>query len=353
MLAPHFQEYSFLLARALAAHGPVLLGLDADRLAGDYQGRVRPDAPGLRVVDRRFESLFEIARVAWDLVRFRPSVVHVQEPVGLRKSIICAVAMALARPFCRVALTVHDPEPHQGRDAAVVQRRKLLQGTIRKLAHIVYVHGAFCRSQYLQASGSTHQQVAITRHGEILRAERPQARDGGPFRILSFGRMEAYKGVDTLCRALELLADEGASPEVHIAGRGPELDRLAERFARLPGVQVDNRFVASVDLVAAICEADCVVLPYLEATQSGVLAAALANGRFVIASDVGGIPDVVTDGVDGLLVPPGDVPALAGAIRRVADDPELCRQLASGARGTARERLGWDRIAPEMLADYR
>jgi glycosyltransferase involved in cell wall biosynthesis len=86
------------------------------------------------------------------------------------------------------------------------------------------------------------------------------------------------------------------------------------------------------------------VLPYLNATQSGVLAAALGNGRFAIVSDVGGLRDIVAQNRNGLLVPPGDSDALAEAIRRVASDVDLRRRLSLGARQLAEQELDWSRI---------
>jgi glycosyltransferase involved in cell wall biosynthesis len=164
--------------------------------------------------------------------------------------------------------------------------------------------------------------------------------------------MEAYKGVSILCDALAILDQQGHPPCIKIAGRGPELDRMTDRLNEIPNVHVNNKFVPTAALIEDIRDADCVVLPYLEASQSGVVAAALSNGRFVIASRVGGIPDVVEDMVNGLLVPPGDPDALAEAIRRVSVDPELRNRLCEGARNTASSRLNWGHIATTMLQKY-
>ena len=95
-----------------------------------------------------------------------------------------------------------------------------------------------------------------------------------------------------------------------------------------------------------------VALPYKDATQSGVLASAYGNARPVVASATGGIPDVVTDGVNGLLVPPGDATALADALERVLTSKPLAATLTEGARQTAAGPLNWDRIAEQLLGSY-
>jgi glycosyltransferase involved in cell wall biosynthesis len=95
-----------------------------------------------------------------------------------------------------------------------------------------------------------------------------------------------------------------------------------------------------------------VVLPYLEATQSGVLAAAVANGRPVVASDVGGIPDVVVDGRTGVLTPPGDAGALADALGRLLGEPATLARMGAAAAGLADADLNWDDIAAETAQMY-
>ncbi len=99
---------------------------------------------------------------------------------------------------------------------------------------------------------------------------------------------------------------------------------------------------------------DGLVLPYLSATQSGVLSAAFANGRFVVASRVGGIVDVVQDGVNRLLVELNDAGSLARALSRLSGRTlDLRERLRAGALETARARLDWSKIAAKMIAEYQ
>src|SRR3989449_7765681 len=83
-----------------------------------------------------------------------------------------------------------------------------------------------------------------------------------------------------------------------------------------------------------------------------VLLEAMNHATPVIASRVGGIPDIVEDGVSGLLVPPGDVAALAAAVRRVRDDPDLARRLGEGGRRPLREQFNWAGIVRRWLDLY-
>jgi glycosyltransferase involved in cell wall biosynthesis len=83
-----------------------------------------------------------------------------------------------------------------------------------------------------------------------------------------------------------------------------------------------------------------------------VLLEAMNHGTPVIASRVGGIPDIVEDGVSGLLVPPGDADALAAALRRLRDDPALARRLGEAGRRRLREQFSWPAIVQRWLDLY-
>ncbi len=350
MVAPHFEEYALRLSVALAAHADVLLVLDRSLLDAEFAGRHMPGAPRLTIRDNRFRSPAELARLTADLLRFRPQVLHWQEPSGFIKAGMAAATVTLAKPFARTAITIHDPVPHAGRDSRVAARLAPLRRYARARADRLFLHGPACAEQYRRdyLGGRNDPRVRLTEHGVLLAAEPPVARPE-TFHAVMVGRMEAYKGLAVLADALALL-DRPQS--VEIAGGGPELERLSARLGALPRVKVTNGYLPATGMIARIAAAEAVLLPYTEASQSGVLAAAFANGRFVIASAVGGIADVVEDGVNGLLVPPGDPVALAAAITRAASDPALRDRLCAGARRTAAERLDWPAIVERLLRDY-
>jgi 2-deoxystreptamine N-acetyl-D-glucosaminyltransferase/2-deoxystreptamine glucosyltransferase len=111
-------------------------------------------------------------------------------------------------------------------------------------------------------------------------------------------------------------------------------------------------FVEHSAVPAVLASLDVLVLPSAYEEMGSVLVEAMASGLPVVASAVGGIPEVVRDGETGLLVPPGDVAALAGVLDRLAADPELRARLAAGARARARD-YAWPRLAGEVAAVYR
>ena len=351
VFAPHYAEYATRLALALADHGAVLLVLDAHNEAAECGGTLRAGARA-RLVVRTFRSIGRLPRlrsllsIAATILRFRPSLLIVQEEEGA----LTAWVLRLVGWTCPVLLTVHDPAPHSGADRAYAERSRRHQRATRARANAFHVHGRFCRDQLVQALGAATRPILETMHGIILTPAPDERLMPEPGRILMFGRMEAYKGLGVLLDAADELSRNRLPHRLVVAGRGPELTRLADRIAGMPDVEVIDRYLGQRDVVAEMQRADVVVTPYVDATQSGVIAAAYGNGRPVVASRIGGLADAVADGVSGVLVPAGDAAALAAALHQVVTDRALHERLREGARDAADHAFSWARIAGAMMA---
>jgi glycosyltransferase involved in cell wall biosynthesis len=117
-------------------------------------------------------------------------------------------------------------------------------------------------------------------------------------------------------------------------------------------VRFVDRYVSDAELPAFFRRADLLVLPHLNVDMSGVLFAGLAFGKAMVLSDVGGFHELVEDHGAGVLVPPGDTGALAGAISRLLADPAERRRLEELAAEAAAGPFSWDRIAAETASLY-
>lgn len=149
----------------------------------------------------------------------------------------------------------------------------------------------------------------------------------GRLDLLFFGFIRPYKGLDLLMDAVELAADDGI--RLTVVGESWEDTRELEERARSLGVETVLRYVSDDEAADYFSRADLVVLPYRSATGSGVVSAAYHYQTPVLATRVGGIPDVV-DETTGVLVEPDDPTALAAALTRLTRDD--CRALAVGVR---------------------
>lgn len=344
LVAPHFAEYSERLAAALARHCPTGLLINAANRADEVG---RPIASNAQItampMNRRPDQARALLRAL--VMARRADVVIVQE--GVRQFLKPLVW--ILRKFTRVALIVHDPNPHSGRDSALHSAHSAYRRWLREQADVLVVHGETCRLSLISL-GYPEDKVFTINHGILMQPDHDEAAAGNPDRMLMFGRMEAYKGLETLLDAADILIARGLRFHLVIAGAGPEQDRWAARMAAMPQVETIARYLEPAELEHQIAQAGFVVAPYHDATQSGVLASTFANGRPVIASATGGLVDVVRHDHNGLLVPPRDAAALADAMGALLADRARAQRLADGARQTAATDLGWDSIAGTLIA---
>ena len=187
---------------------------------------------------------------------------------------------------------------------------------------------------------------------------RPLEREG-PVRLLFVGRLVERKGVHILIRALARVR-ERVDATLTVVGEGPEAGPL-EAEARRVGVDPFVHFAGRVDQEAlgeAYRTSDLFVLPAVvdgKGDTEGlgvVLLEALEFGLPLIASDAGGIPDIVKHGETGLLAPPGDAGALADAIMRVIDDPAAARDRVEKGRAHMREHFGLPSVVDRLVYLY-
>jgi phosphatidylinositol alpha-mannosyltransferase len=176
----------------------------------------------------------------------------------------------------------------------------------------------------------------------------PEPRAPGALRILFIGQAVERKGLPVLLRAFEALR-EHLPATLTLVGAAPE--EVAHMILDGRGVEALGK-VSEVEKLRRLAEADVLCAPSLSGESFGmVLTEAFAASTPVVASDIPGYRDVVRDGVDGLLSPPGDALALAETLRRIALDEPLRAQMALAARERA-ERFAWPHVAAEAVDCY-
>jgi glycosyltransferase involved in cell wall biosynthesis len=249
-----------------------------------------------------------------------------------------------------LVLTAHDLLPREPNPGQARAQRRLYD----RMDAIV-VHSDYGRRQLVDVLGIAAEKVHLIHHGafdyltRLSGALPPELPATSQPVALFFGLLRPYKGVDTLLEAWRGIEDA----ELWIVGM-PRVPLEPLRAAAPANVRFVPRFISDGEQVALLRRADLVVLPYKRTERfdfSGVLAAALAFGKPIVLSDIGGFGEVAATGA-GLLVPPDDPQALRTALRQLIHDPAERDRLSIAARAAAAGPYSWDEAARQTLALY-
>ncbi|RDI74288.1 Glycosyltransferase [Gaiella occulta] len=273
--------------------------------------------------------------------RDRPSIVHTH--------LVHADFLGLsAGRLCRVPVLVSTKHGFNSfRESRLFARADRAVGRLAE-PHIAISHGL---ARYLaETEGFREDAFTVIHYGIEPGPPPPPPQPGSAPRLLCVGRLVPIKGHDVLLRAFALARDAVPGLELSLAGAGPLEGALRQRAGEL-GLAGAVRFLGLVSPIGpAMEEAAIVVVPSLGEGFGMVALEAMERGRAVIASDVGGLPEIVGDGETGLIVPRGDAAALAGAIARLAADPERLAAMGAAGRARALAEFGQERCT-ELTAE--
>lgn len=349
--------YDRALAAALAR-----AGADVELLTSRFLHGPVPPADGYRVrelfyrrsasrgLDAPARRPFKAAEHLPDMLRLRGAlhadVVHYQ---WLTMPALDALMLPPRRPRVMTAHYVLPPRPSRRQETVAHRVFGRMDAVV---AHSD--HGA----ARLRELGVPAERVRVVPHGvfDYLtrlpdEARLPTGLEGaeGPV-ILFFGLLRPYKGIDVLLRAFRRV--EGA--ELWVVGN-PRMDLapLRDLGDAAPGrVRFVPRFVDEAEIPAIFRRADVVALPYRDVEHSGVIYTALAFGKPVVASALGGFPELAEHGAVRL-VPPEDPEALGSALAELVSDRAARAELAAAARSAAEGPFSWDEAARLTLDLYR
>jgi glycosyltransferase involved in cell wall biosynthesis len=324
------------LRLSLAGGAEILAGAAA--AACSWREPTYENALGYAV--QRFTGPLVRGRVTHRLMEERPDFAICAMPALLD----ARMTRALRRLGIPYAVVVHDAAAHPGEAfnfRLMGQWRQLREARVL-FALTRHVEDGLRRQGY----GGAGQRIVKLWHPPVGLGEMaPVMAHGGAPRLLYFGRLLPYKGLGLLAGALERLGP--AQPfQLRVCGDGPASPGLA-RLRALPGVSVEQRWVSEGELPGLLAWADAVVLPYQEASQSGVAALAVAAGRHVLATSVGGLPEQLAGVARARLCAP-TAEAIASGLTQLA--VELLAGGAAAARPPEDKAVGWPALAQAMLA---
>ncbi len=261
-----------------------------------------------------------------------------------------ALQYAARRAGIRTILILHDAEPHPG------ERRPLFDWLVRqevRRADRVVTLSSFVADRSIALNDMTEARAIRLYHPIFAFAceRKDRAAPASPFRLLFFGRILPYKGVPILLEAFALLRAAGVDCELRIVGRG-EIDAPEDAMTQT-GLTIERGWVDPAAIPGILNWADAMVLPYLEASQSGVIAAAYGAHLPVIATPVGGLTEQVADRQTGLLAKGATAQDIADAIRTLIETPGLYATCRDGVADYAATHMPQDfaRQLGDRIAD--
>ena len=305
-------------------------------------------------------SSFRAAHVISHYIR--PNVVDIQWFVPQHGFVLIPLIFFLKywfRSKAKVFLTVHNVQPHESR---------LLDRFLSRLAFRfsdqLLVHAEKLRDEAVERFGQPPQKIAVIPHGICADAEAAYGQTEARARLgikekqvlLFFGYVRPYKGLGDLIEAFRMVAEK-TEVALLVAGEfftavepyQEQLRRagLAEKAYLFP------RYISTEEVPIFFKAADLLIQPYIRFSgQSGVTQTAYLHSLPVIATDVGGLPELVVQGETGLIVPPGNPRELASAIEALLGDARERRCLGVNGKKLLEANLTWDRVTQTVLKTY-
>lgn len=301
----------------------------------------------------------------------QPDIVHVSKLRGISPAVWAAASSAGSIP---VAQTCRDYELMSPEGTLAGRVGSWAQKGARFLRPYQWIRARFSRTvaavtapsrytlEMLTSRGffpQAFKQVVPNSHGLTLKqldltrekmVSHPASKDR-TVRLLYLGRLERIKGVDLLCAGFDRCATRFPNLHLGIAGWGTQESALQERYGKHSQITFHGP-VFGENKARLLAESDALVVPSVWPEVFGiVIAEAYVYGKPVIAAQVGGIPEIVEDGITGFLVPPGDVDALTGMLCRVAEDPAGVGRMAPACFEAAR-RYGLETMMEKYISLY-
>lgn len=314
-----FCEYLIEQANGLAGLGHSVLLIMPAPLVASTVGKDLPRCIASRVqihtypvVGKWNPSFYQ--RLFRAITSFSPDLLHIHENGEIE-------TFAFLMRFIRapLVLTIHDVTPHAGADSKTKWRRRFVKKLLRRKATLIHLHGNWSYNVLEKQSERLAEKAVIIPHGtlSLFKIWEEHEIEREPLTCLFFGRMERYRGLDNLVKIGGQLKDFLPGIRIVVAGNGSELHRYKTEMKNLGIFEIHNSFIPDPEVHRYFRRASLLLLPYHEATQSGVVAIGLAFGTPVVATDVGSISETLIDGQHGKIVPRGDLNSFVTAIREL------------------------------------
>lgn len=279
------------------------------------------------------------------LKQFKPNIINILDVYPMY-----ALHHFLLKKY-NIVFTQHDPTTHTGDSHKIAI--KIIHLYLQKISKMIIIHGKTLKNDLKKHFTIPDQKIAIIPFGDLSILLRYPIRSNKiPQSILFFGRISEYKGLNVLLDSLLLLQNKNVTFHLTIAGHG-NLTPYHNKIKSIKNINIVNKKIPDKNVSSYFHQHEMIALPYLEATQSGVIALALPARIPIIATKVGAFPEVLKNNYNGLLVPPNNPYKLSLAIEKLLKDKNLRQKLTIGAIETTKNHVNWNISARKYYDIYK
>jgi glycosyltransferase involved in cell wall biosynthesis len=275
-----------------------------------------------------------------------PDVIHLQ-----KGHMYFSFMLPYLRRKYPLVISIHDPRQHIGDKSSRLTPQPVLDFAYRQ-AHRVIAHNEQMKKMIVEELGIAEAKIDVMPLIAMGDPDAVQDLDHDENLILFFGRIWAYKGLAHLIEAEPLITARVPDAKIIIAGQGEDLAHYRRMMVNPSNFVIYNDWISNEERAQLFSRASIVVLPYIEATQSGVIPVAYTHAKPVVATLVGGLPTQVEDGNTGFLVPPGDIDVLADRIVQLLLDKPLARQFGINGKHKLEREWAGPVLARQMVVVY-
>lgn len=348
MLAPHSLQYTIIDIKKEYPHTGVFPSSVYPELKA-FNGYI--DMDKFFVANRTSNKSYSLSywKKTLSIYRFirrnKFDVIHTPCLFGLKRMLFYFAG-------CKVVTTIHDPFPHTGeKNRTSIQNRKI---AVRYSNGITLLNNKQ-KDEFCSFYNVSPNKLCINKLGvyENIALMASDVKTNKKNNVLFFGRISPYKGIEYLCKAMEIVRKEVPDATLTIAGSGRIYFDISP-YVNKGYIDLHNRFIQTEEIAAMLKQCSICVCPYTDATQSGVIMTSFALSKPVIASNVGGLGEMIDEGKSGLLVEPKNPVALANAISKLLKNPiELARMEAYIHESYYKGKDSWLNIAETYIDFYK
>ena len=348
-------EHSIELANALCKHkkvSKVYLFLPSNKLSIIQQNQISSRIVFLPYFLPAYKNIIYSSRIFYKVVtqirKINPNIIHIQGSAH--------PYFWLFFPLIRnipIVDTIHDPQPHPG-FGNILQTFMRKKGA--KLSKRWFIHGNILKDQFLKKYKvkSEYVKVIPKGHYEIFKKYNNKSFKEEETNILFFGNVTKYKGINILIESSKQVIKEFPNTKFVIAGKTRRKDNIdLSDLNNHKNYILKNYRISEEEVPKLFQKASIVVLPYIEASQSGVISIAFGFGKAIIVTNVGALPEIVKNGKTGIIIPPNNSDILAQEIIRLLKDDKLRKTLGNNAYLFAKNELSWEKIANITFNVYK